>query len=84
MSILLSAITIFSAIFVGVVIGYITGFAMSAHPDILQGLKPRTNNKLLLLIARPTASFNYLERVMFIIIMLAWIPVFLGYVLYQR
>lgn len=72
------ALVILSAISVGGLIGYIFGFAMSAHSDVISGLRPRTNNRFLLFIARPTASFNFVERVVFFFLMLAWLPTFFG------
>ena len=78
MNILSAALVILSAICVGGLIGYISGFAMSAHSDVMSGVRPRTNNRFLLFMARPTASFNFAEGIVFLFLMLAWIPIFLG------
>ena len=78
MSVLSVALIILSAVCVGGLIGYIFGFAMSAHPDVVNGVCPRTNNRFLLFIARPTTSFNSVERIVFFFLMLAWLPIFFG------
>ncbi len=78
MNILSSALVILSAVCVGSLIGYIFGFAMSAHSDVMNGVRPRTNNRFLLFIARPTASFNFVEGIVFFFLMLAWLPIFFG------
>lgn len=72
------ALVVLSAVLVGSIIGYIFGFAVASHADVLEGVRPRTNNKFLLFIARPTADFKWWEGIMFAIAMLAWIPIFFG------
>ncbi len=78
MTTLFDALIILSAVCAGGIIGYIFGFAIAAHPDVVEGVRPKTNNRFLLLIARPTASLNPVERIVFIFVMLAWLAIFFG------
>jgi hypothetical protein len=78
MNVLSSTLTILSAICAGAVMGYIFGFVRSAHFDVMSGVRPRTNNRFLIFICPPTASYNFAEGLVFLFLMLAWIPIFFG------
>lgn len=78
MTSLYSALVILSGVLVGSIVGYIFGFATASHPDVMAGACPKTNNKILRFFARRTATLNWWEGSLFVIVMLAWIPVFFG------
>jgi hypothetical protein len=69
-------LVILSSVLVGAVLGYVMGFSIAAHPDVMAGVRPKTNSKFLLFMARPTASFSFLEGILFLLVMLAWLPTF--------
>ena len=62
------------------ILGTILGFALSSHKDVLAGYRPNTNNRLILFLARPTQNIRGIEKVIFVIGMLLWFPVFIGLV----
>ncbi len=70
------ALTILSALCAGGIIGYVFGFARAAHFAALSGLRPKTRNRFLLFICRPTASYNLAEGIVFFFLMLAWLAIF--------
>ena len=64
-------------IFLYLIFGVIIGFSASSHKDVLAGHKPNTKSRIILFLARPTREIRGLQRLLFIICMLLWIPVFL-------
>lgn len=65
----------------GAVLGIVMGFAMASHTDVLMGVRPKTNNRFIKFIARPTAELTFLEGAAFLVIMALWLLVFFGLVL---
>jgi hypothetical protein len=78
MTSLYSMLVFLSGVLIGSVVGYIYGFATASHADVMAGVCPRTNNKILIFFARPTATLNWWEGSLFVIVMLAYIPIFFG------
>lgn len=78
MTSLYSALIILSGVLIGSIVGYIFGFATASHADVMAGVRPRTNNKILIFFARPTATLNWWEGSVFAIVMLVYIPIFFG------
>ncbi|WP_444893094.1 hypothetical protein ACJJIE_22985 [Microbulbifer sp. TRSA001] len=59
------------------IFGVVVGFALSSHKDVLLGRRPNTQNKFILFLARPTQSMQGIDKVVFVIAMLLWFPVFI-------
>ncbi len=78
MNIFLPGLIFLTAIFIGAIIGYVFGFARTAHPDIMLGVRPKSTNRLLLLMARPTSSLKFVEGIVFTLVMFIWVPIFFG------
>lgn len=67
---------IFSAVIAGGVIGVIFGFSIASHNDVLRGVRPLTQNRFILFLARPTSEFSFFEGVLFFALILAWLVAF--------
>jgi hypothetical protein len=78
MTSLYSALVILCGVLIGSALGYLFGFVNASHADVMAGVSPRTNNKILLFFARRTAYLNWWEGSVFFIVILAWIPLFFG------
>jgi hypothetical protein len=53
-------------------LGYIIGFSLTAHKDILNGVRPNSQNKVVLFLARPTSEIKGIEKLIFIVGILIW------------
>ena len=65
----------------GGIVGIVFGFSATSHRDVLRGVRPVTDSKIIRFLARPTAEMNPAEGVLFVFIMLAWLAVFFGLML---
>jgi hypothetical protein len=65
-----------SSIGAGAAVGFVLGFSVASHADVLRGVRPQTQNRLVLFLARPTSEFNFLEGVVFLGLMATWLGVF--------
>ncbi|MBV8034943.1 hypothetical protein [Roseateles sp.] len=62
----------------GAAVGFVFGFALTSHADVLRGIRPNTKNRLVLFLARPTSEMGLLSSVLFLAIMCAWLAVLFG------
>jgi len=76
MTIFYQTMVVASAIIMWGAVGYLFGFSLTAHGGVVSGFRPRTNNRLLLAICRPTASLSLPGKIVFALAMLAWVPIF--------
>jgi hypothetical protein len=60
----------------GTVMGVVYGFCMASHRDVLAGFKPKTNNKLLLLVCRPTRELGSGATLVLFGLVCLWLVVF--------
>jgi hypothetical protein len=60
----------------GLLIGIVFGFGVASHYDVLAGARPRTENRFLRWICRPTRELSVLEGILFVLLMLGWLVVF--------
>ena len=74
MNVLIIAISVFLYVLFGVILG----FALSSHNDVLLGRRPNTKNRLVLFLARPTQNIRGIEKAIFVVGMLLWVPLFVG------
>lgn len=65
----------------GGIVGVVFGFSATSHPDVLRGVRPDTNSRIIRFLARPTAEMSPAEGLLFILLMLAWLGVFFGLML---
>jgi hypothetical protein len=54
------------------ILGYIIGFALAAHKDILNGVRPESNNILIMFLGRPTNEIKGIQKLIFVIGILIW------------
>lgn len=73
---LLNSLSILVSIFSGILLGYIFGFSIACHNDAVDGVRPRSNNQLLFLLMQPPARLSFFGKVIFILCMLIWLPLF--------
>jgi hypothetical protein len=62
----------------GAVLGVVLGFSLASHNDVLRGVRPNTNNRLIVFLARPTSEMRGSQAVIFLLLMLVWLVVFFG------
>ena len=74
------AIVVVAAIAAGATIGTTFGFGITAHNDILRGVRPNTTSRLLLWLCRPSSQFSSAETLGLFTLLVAWFMVFLGLV----
>ena len=53
-------------------LGYIFGFAVASHNDVLSGVRPESNNKFITFICRPTTEIKGVEKLIFSVGMIIW------------
>ncbi len=68
------------ALLIYLFLGYVFGFAVASHNDILKGKRPITSNKLINFLARPTKEIQGIEKIIFIAGMLIWTIIFFLFV----
>lgn len=76
MNILGTTLVLVSSLAAGGIIGFVFGFSLASHTDVLRGVRPATTNRLVLFLARPTSEFRLLEALLFLILMGTWLAVF--------
>jgi hypothetical protein len=62
----------------GGVIGFVQGFAMTAHGDVMSGIRVPTRYRLLGMFARPSSELTSAETLLVFAMILGWCAVFLG------
>ena len=60
----------------GGVAGFVMGFSLTAHPDILRGVRPATTSRFLLFICRETKELNFVEGIAMLVLVLGWLVIF--------
>lgn len=65
----------------GGIVGVVFGFSATSHTDVLRGVRPVTNSRIIRFLARPTAEMSPAEGVLFVLLILAWLAVFFGLML---
>jgi hypothetical protein len=68
-------------LFAGGVLGVVVGFSFASHKDVLRGVRPTTKNKLIVFLARPTTDLSLTEGVIFLLLIVAWLAVFIALLL---
>lgn len=76
MNILGASLVALSSLAAGGIVGFVFGFSLASHADVLRGVRPATTNRLVLFLARPTSEFRLLESLLFLILMGTWLAVF--------
>ena len=64
------------SVMAGGLLGTVLGFSFASHPDVMRGVRPRTRNRFLLLICRPTASLSLPELAFFLAMLAVWLVIF--------
>ena len=60
----------------GGIVGFVFGFAVSSHHDVLRGIRPDTQNRFLLFMCRPTAGLRPIETLMIFLLLCVWLVLF--------
>jgi hypothetical protein len=76
MNILGASLVSLSSLAAGGIVGFVFGFSLASHADVLRGVRPATTNRLVLFLARPTSEFRLHESLLFLILMGTWLAVF--------
>lgn len=76
MDALSAVLQIISALFAGGIIGGIFGFSVASHNDVLRGVRPHTESRLIHFLARPTSEFSLFEGALLFVIILVWLVIF--------
>jgi len=63
---------VFVGIVAGLVIGIVFGISICTSRHVAAGVPIRSTNRLIHLAARPTASYSFAGRILFMFIMLVW------------
>jgi hypothetical protein len=71
------AVVGFAGAAAGGTVGFVFGFALSGHHDVLRGIRPDTQNRLLLFICRPTADLRPIETLVMFLLLCVWLALFL-------
>jgi hypothetical protein len=78
MTIINWVIAIFVAIMCGAILGFVQGFSMAAHHDVLAGVRVNFRFKLLTLFARPSAELSSGQTLVVFAFVILWLLIFLG------
>ena len=76
MSILSVSAVMCASVAAGGVLGFVLGFSVASHADVLRGVRPTTRNPLVRFLARPTSEFTLCQGILFLILMVAWLAAF--------
>lgn len=76
MNILGATLVSVASLAAGGIVGFVFGFSLASHADVLRGVRPATTNRLVLFLARPTSEFRLLESLLFLILMGTWLAIF--------
>jgi hypothetical protein len=72
------AIVTLAAIAAGTIVGFVFGFGIAAHKDILSGVRPNTTSRLLLLMCRPSRELSSTETLTVFAVLVVWLVLFLA------
>jgi hypothetical protein len=76
MNILGATLVSIASLAAGGIVGFVFGFSLASHADVLRGVRPATTNRLVLFLARPTSELRLLESLLLLVLIGAWLVVF--------
>ena len=64
------------SIVIYLIVGFVVGFVTTSHHYVLAGYRPKTSNKLILFLARPTRDITGFQKLIYALAMIIWVPIF--------